>query len=37
MSVADALDWVADWYLPFLQGKAPAELMQQQVERYLRL
>lgn len=37
LSVTDALNWVADWYLPFQQGESALALMQQQVDAYLAL
>lgn len=37
LSVEEAISWVADWYVPFQQGDAPATLIQAQVSKYLKL
>lgn len=37
LSIAEALAWLADWYLAFQQGAAPADLVRQQTARYVAI
>jgi CDP-glucose 4,6-dehydratase len=37
LSIATGLEWLADWHLAFQKGSSPADLTQQQIERYVAL